>query len=362
MVERSGPMTCPVDGSILVMSERQSIEIDYCPTCRGVWLDRGELDKIIERGARLLPSAPAAPQPQAPTAPFRRRRPSLNMATPSRARAQRTPQAYNRRRALEELFDEPSGRPASGAGARGEIGRSNSRPLQPRPFVDRHLSAANHQPIVAQLLQHPVDVDGGQPGRVAEIELGDREGEAALLRQTDQVHPHVELADDVRQAGEGRPPPDREDLLALDRGIEQGREPQHPREVRLLFGDPANGLVGNEGDPAARQGADIVVETLQQEAVQVGEIARQVDLLDLALALAQILVAREDAFEDERAVREGRAVANIVRPAGLLRPRDSVASTCSSLRPARRGAKLEVRREPDRRQRPSSPRSRTPAA
>lgn len=39
--------TCPQ--STLVMSERSGIEIDYCPTCRGVWLDRGELDKIIER-------------------------------------------------------------------------------------------------------------------------------------------------------------------------------------------------------------------------------------------------------------------------------------------------------------------------
>jgi Zn-finger nucleic acid-binding protein len=44
-------MTCPIDGATLVMSERQGIEIDYCPTCRGVWLDRGELDKIIERSA-----------------------------------------------------------------------------------------------------------------------------------------------------------------------------------------------------------------------------------------------------------------------------------------------------------------------
>lgn len=40
--------TCRVD---LVMTERQGIEIDYCPKCRGVWLDRGELDKIIERSA-----------------------------------------------------------------------------------------------------------------------------------------------------------------------------------------------------------------------------------------------------------------------------------------------------------------------
>ena len=42
-------MECPMDGTQLVMSERQGIEIDYCPKCRGVWLDRGELDKIIER-------------------------------------------------------------------------------------------------------------------------------------------------------------------------------------------------------------------------------------------------------------------------------------------------------------------------
>ena len=42
-------MKCPNDQTVLQMTERQSIEIDYCPTCRGVWLDRGELDKIIER-------------------------------------------------------------------------------------------------------------------------------------------------------------------------------------------------------------------------------------------------------------------------------------------------------------------------
>ena len=44
-------MDCPIDGTTLQMSDRQGIEIDYCPQCRGVWLDRGELDKIIERSA-----------------------------------------------------------------------------------------------------------------------------------------------------------------------------------------------------------------------------------------------------------------------------------------------------------------------
>ena len=66
MANHSGPMACPVDGNALVMSERSGIEIDYCPACRGVWLDRGELDKIIERNEQQ--SAAAAPQ-QAPQAP-----------------------------------------------------------------------------------------------------------------------------------------------------------------------------------------------------------------------------------------------------------------------------------------------------
>lgn len=44
-------MKCPVCNIALTMSERQGIEIDYCPTCRGVWLDRGELDKIIEKSS-----------------------------------------------------------------------------------------------------------------------------------------------------------------------------------------------------------------------------------------------------------------------------------------------------------------------
>ena len=58
---------CPACRIDLVMSERQGIEIDYCPKCRGVWLDRGELDKIIERSAnaeaQAAPTQPHASQP-----------------------------------------------------------------------------------------------------------------------------------------------------------------------------------------------------------------------------------------------------------------------------------------------------------
>ncbi len=54
-------MKCPTDGATLTMSERSGIEIDYCPECRGVWLDRGELDKIIDRAG---PTAPEPPRQQ----------------------------------------------------------------------------------------------------------------------------------------------------------------------------------------------------------------------------------------------------------------------------------------------------------
>jgi Zn-finger nucleic acid-binding protein len=55
-------MKCPVDADVeLVMAERQGVEIDYCPTCRGIWLDRGELDKILDRATPA--AAPAVPVP-----------------------------------------------------------------------------------------------------------------------------------------------------------------------------------------------------------------------------------------------------------------------------------------------------------
>ena len=94
----NGPMACPVDGSTLVMSERSGIEIDYCPQCRGVWLDRGELDKILERSASA-PAPATAPSPPP-------------MGQPQQAPWGHAPQhhghhkPYKRRKSfLEELFD-----------------------------------------------------------------------------------------------------------------------------------------------------------------------------------------------------------------------------------------------------------------
>jgi len=61
-------MQCPVCKTVnLTMADRSGIEIDYCPQCRGVWLDRGELDKIIDRAAPGSAAAPvAAPHYQPP--------------------------------------------------------------------------------------------------------------------------------------------------------------------------------------------------------------------------------------------------------------------------------------------------------
>jgi Zn-finger nucleic acid-binding protein len=63
-------MKCPVCKDIdLAMTDRQGIEIDYCPRCRGIWLDRGELDRLIERAESAPAPAPSAPQPP-PVAPY----------------------------------------------------------------------------------------------------------------------------------------------------------------------------------------------------------------------------------------------------------------------------------------------------
>jgi Zn-finger nucleic acid-binding protein len=78
-------MRCPVDNETLVMADRGGVEIDYCPKCRGVWLDRGELDKIIERSLGAAPAPAAAPM--APPPPQQR-------AAPVYQPEPRAPQGY----------------------------------------------------------------------------------------------------------------------------------------------------------------------------------------------------------------------------------------------------------------------------
>ena len=95
-------MLCPTDGTVLVMSERSGIEIDYCPTCRGVWLDRGELDKIIERSEQPQPAA-ARVDPYEQERDQRRADQDRRYSEPQRYA---TPQRPKRKESwLSELFD-----------------------------------------------------------------------------------------------------------------------------------------------------------------------------------------------------------------------------------------------------------------
>lgn len=57
-------MKCPNCNVNLVMTDRSGVEIDYCPECRGVWLDRGELDKIIDRSTQAVPGQPFKTEPR----------------------------------------------------------------------------------------------------------------------------------------------------------------------------------------------------------------------------------------------------------------------------------------------------------
>jgi Zn-finger nucleic acid-binding protein len=62
-------MLCPVCKVTLTLADRQGIEIDYCPQCRGIWLDRGELDKLIERSEAQVAAAPERTSPMATSRP-----------------------------------------------------------------------------------------------------------------------------------------------------------------------------------------------------------------------------------------------------------------------------------------------------
>jgi len=88
--------TCP--DATLVMTERQGVEIDYCPTCRGIWLDRGELDKLLDRAASV--AAPAAPV----SANASRGRSQPDFEDSDYREGQRYP--HNRKKSwLSEIFD-----------------------------------------------------------------------------------------------------------------------------------------------------------------------------------------------------------------------------------------------------------------
>ncbi len=106
-------MKCPTDQTELITVQRHGVEIDYCPTCRGVWLDRGELDKIIDQA--VPPLMQQEPMPEAGAPPIREyREPYRNenvqewrgpYSKPGKSQARRYSKSKSRKSFLGDLFD-----------------------------------------------------------------------------------------------------------------------------------------------------------------------------------------------------------------------------------------------------------------
>ena len=112
-------MQCPVcPDTLLAMTERQGIEIDYCPKRRGIWLDRGELDKLIERSADSQSTSQLQPQPaalpQAPQQAYHHQQAPRDFQYSDFGKGQHHPGHYNqgqypqkkKKSWLSELFDD----------------------------------------------------------------------------------------------------------------------------------------------------------------------------------------------------------------------------------------------------------------
>jgi hypothetical protein len=98
-------MKCPVCVEELKMTDRQGVEIDYCPKCRGVWLDRGELDKIIERSTAAVESRPKEDEGYRP---FGWRDEPREYDSQYKDKRRYSEQEYKRRKRksfLEDIFD-----------------------------------------------------------------------------------------------------------------------------------------------------------------------------------------------------------------------------------------------------------------
>jgi uncharacterized protein len=84
------------------MSDRQGVEIDYCPNCRGIWLDRGELDKILERASTMAPAPSVRPTQAAP----QRRQPDFEDSDYGKSHHKNANYGYGRKKSwLSEIFD-----------------------------------------------------------------------------------------------------------------------------------------------------------------------------------------------------------------------------------------------------------------
>ena len=241
-------MQCPTDGTVLVMSERSGIEIDYCPTCRGVWLDRGELDKILERSLTQPGPAAAAPPPQSG---------GYDRAATSSADQQATsssPTGRRRRAGSASCSTEPTWAHAS----RDARSRAAGPSTCPRPLgrPDAHpflVPATEEDPQVG--MGGPQGSDGvAHGGDVVRGRHAEDDGVGTLAVQRDHPALGGQVAADVHDVEPGPP--------------QHRREGEHAQLVSRAAGeadhDPRRALgrrqrVEDGGEPPVHGGADEVL-------------------------------------------------------------------------------------------------------
>ncbi len=98
-------MKCPHCDETLLMTERQGIEIDYCPKCRGVWLDKGELDKMLEQAGRQVAGDARSEPPQRPADPYRKDHEQAYYGDKKYDPKYSQGKPYKKKSFLDDLFD-----------------------------------------------------------------------------------------------------------------------------------------------------------------------------------------------------------------------------------------------------------------
>src|SRR5215203_2048042 len=175
---------------------------------------------------------------------------------------------------------------------------------EPVPILDDDFSGLRlDEAVVPQLLQGPVHVHGREPKRVAELGLGERPPEGMAVHEADGAELRVQLAEQMRDAGVGFPAAEACHPLPEDRGIDERVAPEEIADARVGADEGPHRLVRDERHLARDDRAQAVVHDVEVNALQVADVARDMEREDLPLAAFDDLVAAGEAFENQAALR-----------------------------------------------------------
>ena len=180
-------------------------------------------------------------------------------------------------------------------------------------MTTRPLFGVLMRPFPLQLLQRPVDVHRRQAGGVAELGLRNRHLEGLAVYQADGPEAHIDLAQDVRDPGVGIAATDIDHPLPKHRRIDERVPPEHIGDARVRTKEGPNHLMRDERHLAGNDCRQAVIHDLQVQALQVGDVAGDVEGHDLASAAGKELVAAGEPFEDRAALRRAVLVPDNIR-------------------------------------------------